>query len=68
MSLSPPKVPPTLFDSLADYPDWLVALCVTIVAAGLIWVLMKLLKWALWLALIVVVAVGAVVVTGLLLG
>jgi hypothetical protein len=62
-----PKIPPTFFDSLADYPPWLVAACVTVVVAGLIWVLVKLLKWALWIALIAVLLVGAATVAGLLL-
>ncbi len=50
---------PTMVDSLADYPRWLVLACVTIVLAGAIWVLAKLLKWTLWLLL------GAVLLTGL---
>ena len=68
VSKIPPQIPPTFFDSLADYPDWFVALCVTVVVAVAIWVLVKLLKWALWLALIAVVVAGALVVIGLLLG
>ena len=48
---------PTMLDSLADYPRWLVALCVTIVLAALIWVAMKLLKLTLWLLLFAVLVI-----------
>jgi hypothetical protein len=50
--------PPPMLDSLADYPRWLVVACVTIVLAAAIWVVMKLLKWALWLLLFAVLAIG----------
>jgi uncharacterized membrane protein YhdT len=49
----------TALDSLADYPRWFVVACGTIVAAVLIWVVMKLLKVAMWLL------VGAVLIVGL---
>ena len=49
---------PTMIDSLADYPRWLVVACVTIVLAAAIWVIMKLLKWTLWLLLFAVLAIG----------
>ena len=62
-----PIIPPAFFDSLADYPQWFVAACVTVVAAAMIWVLVKLLKWALWVALIAVLVVGGVMVAGLLM-
>jgi uncharacterized protein (DUF983 family) len=66
--LSPlPKVPPTFFDALADYPPWFVVACVTVVAAGLIWMLVKLLKWALWITLIALLVGGAVLAAALLL-
>ncbi|MCX6955984.1 MAG: hypothetical protein NTV51_27925 [Verrucomicrobia bacterium] len=45
-------------DSLADYPRWLVVACVTIVLAAAIWVVMKLLKWTLWLLLFAVLVLG----------
>ena len=47
-----------MLDSLADYPQWLVVACGTIVAAAAIWVLMKLLKWTLWVLLFAVLAIG----------
>ena len=49
---------PTMVDSLADYPRWFVVLCATIVLAVSIWIVMKLLKWTLWLLLIGVLLVG----------
>jgi hypothetical protein len=52
---------------LADYPHWFVVACVTIVAAVLIWLLVKVLKWTLWVILISVLLVGGAVVVGLLL-
>ncbi len=48
----------TLVDSLADYPRWVVVVCVTIVLAAAIWVVMKLLKWTLWMLLIAVLIIG----------
>ena len=66
MLSSPPKLPPTFFDSLADYPHWFVLLCATIVAVLAIWLLVKLLKWALWLALTAVLVVGGLMVVGML--
>jgi hypothetical protein len=47
-----------MLDSLADYPRWFVVACGTIVAAVLIWVVMKLLKLALWLLIAGVLVVG----------
>lgn len=47
-----------MLDSLAEYPRWFVVWCATMVLAVAIWVLMKLLKWTLWLLIFVVVAVG----------
>ena len=36
-----------LFNSLADYPRWFVVVCVTLVAALLLYFLAKLFKWGL---------------------
>lgn len=58
---------PTVMESLKDYPEWFVVACVTIVAAVAIWVLVKLLKWALWALLIGVLVVGGATVAWLLL-
>ena len=61
------QVAPSVFDSLADYPRGFVVACMTIVAAVLIWVAMKVLKWALWLLLITVLVVGGATAVALLL-
>jgi hypothetical protein len=45
--------------NLAHYPRWFVTLCVVIVGAAAIWVLAKLLKWTLYLAVLAVLGVGA---------
>jgi hypothetical protein len=54
MTTLPPK---PLFDSLASYPHWFVAACLTLVIAAMVWLLAKLLKWSLY-ALIVLVLIG----------
>jgi hypothetical protein len=61
MALSPSST--TAFDSLAAYPPWFVAACITIVAVVLIWFAAKLLKWSLYLlmALVLVAGVAATV-------
>ena len=59
MTALPPK---PLFDSLANYPHWFVAACLTLVVAAAVWLLAKLLKWSLY-ALIGLVLVGGTVVT-----
>ena len=52
--------PSTPFDSLAAYPPWFVAVCVTIVVAGLLWLMAKLLKWSLYFLMGLVLIGGAV--------
>ncbi len=47
-----------MLDSLADYPRWVVVAAVTIVLAAAIWVIMKVLKWTLWLLLFAVMIIG----------
>ena len=39
-----------LLQDLALYPRWLVALCTIVLAAAVVWLLAKLLKWTLYLA------------------
>lgn len=56
MSLSSPST--TLFDSLAGYPPWFVAACVTVVALVLVWIAAKLLKWSLYLLMALVLIAG----------
>lgn len=48
----------TYFIDLSAYPRWLVVLVGTLVAALFIWILMKLLKWALWILFFVVLVGG----------
>lgn len=43
---------------LSAYPRWLVVLVGTLVAALLVWLLIKVMKWALWLLLIAVLIGG----------
>lgn len=52
-----------ILQNLAAYPRWLVAACGVIVALGVLWVLVKVLKWTLYLAAVVVavVVVGSIV-------
>jgi uncharacterized membrane protein YhdT len=45
-------------DSLAEYPHWFVMACSLLVAIAVLWVILKLLKVALWMLVFVVVATG----------
>jgi hypothetical protein len=56
----------TYFIDLSGYPQWLVVLVATLVAALAIWILIKLLKLTLWLLLFVVL-IGGVLWAGWLL-
>jgi hypothetical protein len=56
----------TFFIDLSAYPRWLVVLVGTLAAALVIWILMKLLKWTLWL-LFFAVLIGGLVWAGWLL-
>jgi hypothetical protein len=47
-----------LVDSVSAYPRWLIIAAATLVAVLLIWVVAKLLEWALWLLLIAVIVGG----------
>lgn len=49
---------------MGEYPQWFVAACVTIVAALVIWIVAKLLKWSLYVLMALVVIVGLVVTIG----
>src|SRR5688572_4411983 len=48
----------TFFVDLSAYPRWLVVLIGTLAAALVIWILMKVLKWTLWLLLFAVLVGG----------
>ena len=54
------NAPNPLFESLAGCPEWLVAACLTIVAVVAIWVIAKVLKWSLYLLMVLVLIGGAV--------
>jgi hypothetical protein len=55
-----PALPPNpLLDSLARYPHWFVAACLTIVIAAVLWVLAKLMQWGLQLLVGLVLFCGA---------
>jgi hypothetical protein len=51
---------------LSGYPDWLLALVGTLVAAFVVWLMITLLKWALWF-LFFLVLIGGLAWTGWLL-
>jgi hypothetical protein len=55
----------TIID-LSAYPDWLVVLGGTLLTALIVWLLITLMKWALWI-LFYVVLVGGVLWAGWLL-
>ncbi len=50
--------PPLVPLSLGDYPTWLVVLLGTIFLAVFIWIVLRLIKLALWVMLIAVIVVG----------
>lgn len=43
---------------LSEYPPWLVVLGATLIGVVALWILTKLLKFALWLAIVVVLVGG----------
>jgi hypothetical protein len=55
-------VPQTLLIAVRGYPLWLVVVCGVIAAAFALWIVLKLLKVGLWLALIALVVGGAYLV------
>jgi hypothetical protein len=56
-----------MFNSLADYPRWMVVACLAIVGALAIYVGAKLLKWSLYLLMVVVLVGGLGLAVWLLL-
>lgn len=58
----------TYFIDLSAYPEWLVVLVGTLLAVLAIWVVMKLLKWTLWLLLFAVLIGGVLWAMYLLVG
>jgi hypothetical protein len=52
-----------MFQSLAEYPHWFVVACAVVAAAVALWLVVKLLKAAMWMLFIgLVVAVGLVAI------
>ena len=52
-----------MFQSLSAYPHWIVVGCAALAAAVVLWILLKLLKAALWMlfvGLVVIAALAAV--------
>jgi hypothetical protein len=47
-----------MFDSLAGYPHWLVVACAVVAAVVVLWVLVELLKAALWILFYGIIVVG----------
>ncbi|HXN35539.1 MAG TPA: hypothetical protein VN877_05175 [Opitutaceae bacterium] len=47
-----------MFNSLAQYPHWFVVACAVVAAALVLWLIVKLLKAALWILIFGVVAVA----------
>ncbi len=57
---------PPVFESLAEYPRWFVVASLTVVAALIIWGVIKMLKWTLYLLLALVLIGGGGLVIWLL--
>ncbi len=62
----PALSPNPLLDSVASYPHWFVAACLTVVAAVALWILAKVLKWGLYLLIGLVLLGGAATTVWLL--
>ena len=60
---TPALSPNPLLDSLARYPHWFVVACLTVAGVVALWLLVKVLKWSLYLllGLVAVAGLGATV-------
>jgi hypothetical protein len=47
-----------MFNSVSEYPHWLVETCTIVAAVFVIWIILKILKVALWIFLVGVLVVG----------
>jgi hypothetical protein len=54
-----------MFESLAEYPHDFVLACVAVAGIGVLWVLFKLVKMALWTLVWIVLAVALATAVGL---
>lgn len=59
------SLPPYL-ESMGEYPRWFVVFCLTVVVAVGLWVLVKVLKWTLYLLIAVVLLGGGAAAVWLL--
>lgn len=57
-----------LWAPLSAYPHWFVFLCLVVVAAAVGWLLMKLLKWTVYVVLLLVVLTAILAAVAWLLG
>lgn len=57
-----------MMDALSDYPRWFVVTCVVLVGLGLLWFLIKILKWSLYVLAVVALLGLAALAAGLWLG
>jgi len=56
-----------MFESLAEYPHWFVVACAAVAAVAALWLLVRLLKAALWILFTGIVLSAALAVVWLLL-
>ena len=56
-----------MFESLAEYPHWFVVACAAVAAVATLWLLVRLLKAALWILFTGIVLSAALAVVWLLL-
>ena len=56
-----------ILNVLAGWPRWLVAACATVLVSLLLWVMTKVLKWSLYILIVVVLVAGALMTLKLLL-
>jgi hypothetical protein len=56
-----------MFNSMAEYPHWFVEACTVLVAVFVLWIILKVLKVALWIFLIGVLVIAGASAVHLLL-
>jgi hypothetical protein len=56
-----------MFESLSEYPHWFVVACAAVAAVAVLWILVRLLKAALWILFTGIVLSAALAVVWLLL-
>lgn len=68
MQTAPSGVSQTYFIDLSAYPQWLVVIVGTLLAVLAIWILMKIMKFAMWVLLFCVLIGGILWAGSLFLG